>query len=131
MKNAKTRDDLLQLKSSSSVAVKERAAAQRACGSVRVNMGNVDEVNDLGSYESLMCTSLTVTLTHSFHAASLLNLLEYCFPFATTLTLELGTEDDDIYHVPLPLSLIERLLRFNNFPALTQIHVVSSARGVV
>ena len=127
VKNAKTRDDLLQLKSSSSVAVKERAAAQKAGGPVRVNMSNMDEVNDLGSYESLMCSSLTVALTHSFHAADLFNLLEYCFPFATTLTLELHPKGEDTDQAPLQLSLIERLLRFNNFPALTQIRVVSSA----
>lgn len=127
VKNAKTRDDLLQLKSSSSVAVKERAAAQKAGGPVRVNMSNMDEVNDLGSYESLMCSSLTVTLPHSFYATDLFNLLEYCFPFATTLTLELHPKGEDTYQAPLQLSLIERLLRFNNFPALTQIRVVSSA----
>ena len=127
VKNAKTRDELLQLKSSSSVAVKERAVAQKASGPVRVNMGNMDEVNDLGSYRSLMCSSLTLTLTHSFHAANLLALLEYCFPFARTLTLELDSQDGNLYHLPLPLSLFERLLRFNNFPALTQIRVVSRA----
>ena len=126
VKNAKTRDDLLQLKSSSSVAVKERAAAQKAGGPVCVNMSNMSEVINLGSYESLMCSSLTVALTHSFHAADLFNLLEYCFPFATTLTLELDSQGEDVYQLPLQLSLIERLLRFNNFPALTQIRVVSS-----
>ena len=127
LKNAKMKDDLYQLKSSSAVTVKERPFVQKAGGAVHVDMDNVDELNSLSNRDTLMCTSLTMKMPHLYCATDLFFLLEYCFPFLKTLTLDLGADDPESYHHHLQLSQIERLLRFNNFPVLTQIRVASGA----
>ena len=123
--NALIKDGIMQFNDNSIVTVIEKSV-KKAGGAVLVNMSSNDEVDSLENYSMLMCTSLTAVMTNSFYAADLNIIQRYCFPFMKVLTLDLGGDDNETYFVPLQLSLIERLLRFNSFPALTQIRLTSA-----